>query len=58
MSEVCVTIDWKPDTDDESVIKFTGKYRRLNALEKADMLKDAIHVLQRRYNNVVKNGLV
>lgn len=57
-SENCISIDWQPDTEAETVIKFSKKYRELSGLEKADMLKDALHVLTRRYNNVLKKGII
>lgn len=54
----CITIDWQPDTNTETVIKFTGSYLKLSQLEKADMLKDAIYLLTKRYNNVLKKGII
>jgi hypothetical protein len=56
--ENCISIDWQPDTVDETVIKFSKKYRELSGLEKADMLKDALYILTRRYNNVLKKGII
>lgn len=54
----CITIDWQPNAYTETVIKFTGSYLKLSQLEKADMLKDAIYLLTKRYNNVLKKGII
>jgi len=58
MSRAAITIKWEPDTEEETVIKYTKQYEALSNLEKADMLKDAVYALNREYRNVLKKGIV
>lgn len=52
-----ISITWNTNRGTETKISYSANWMSLTNLEKADNLKDAIEMLNERYNTIVAKGL-